>query len=116
MKRFSLWITIVLAAGCLASLVAGCKREQPSEWKTSGTRVSLSELREAFEGSPDKDVQGWLSDAAVSVHYGAYANALSALNKLASHPGATAKQKQVAEKVSTQIKALAAKAQASKAN
>jgi hypothetical protein len=103
------WIILMLAAGCQL-MTDGCKKqEQPSEWKTQGVRVSLTELRQAFASAPSDEIETCLSDAATSLRYGAYAKALAALDKLANNPGATAQQKKVIDKVRAQVNKLAAK-------
>ena len=99
----------MLAACCLV-LTDGCKKqEQSTEWKTQGVRVSLTELRQAFPSAPGTETEACLNDAATSLHYGEYAKALAALDKLANDPGATAQQKKVIDKVIGQVKELAAK-------
>ncbi len=105
----SSWIILMLAACCLL-MTDGCKKqEQPSEWKTQGVPVSLTELRQVFAGAPGADIETCLSDAATSLRYGEYAKALAALDKLANNPGATAQQKKVIDKVRGQVNELAAK-------
>jgi hypothetical protein len=103
------WIIMMLASGCLV-LANGCKKqEKPAEWKMVGGRVSLTELRQAFPSAPGADIEACLNDAATGLHYGEYAKALTALDKLANNPGATAQQKKVIDKVRGQVNELAAK-------
>jgi hypothetical protein len=103
------WIIMLLAAGCLV-VADGCKKqEKPTERKTLGVRVSMSELRQAFKNAPGAEIQAWLSDAAMGLHHGEYTNALAALEKLANHPGLTAQQKKVTSEVISQVKQLAMK-------
>jgi hypothetical protein len=103
------WIIAVLAAGCLV-FGEGCKKkEQPSEWNTSGVRVSLSELRQAFENTQAPEIQTCLNDAAVGLRYGQYAKVLASLEKLAGNSALTAQQKAVTAKVIGQVKQLAEK-------
>ena len=99
----------MLAAGCLL-MTDGCKKqEQPTEWKTQGVRVSLTELRQAFPTAPSAEIEACLSDVPTSLRYGQYAKALAALDKLANSPDATAQQKKVIDKVRGQVNELAAK-------
>jgi hypothetical protein len=110
------WIIMMMAAFCLV-FADGCKQQaKPAEWKNSGTRVSMSELRQAFKDSSDKDVQAWLSEVAVGLRYGEYPNSMAALEKLANQPGLTAKQKEVTSEVVGQVKQLVEKSQASHGN
>lgn len=108
MKRCFDWILVAVAAGCLTVAVEGCKKQEKSEWTTVGKKVSMTELRNTFQSLSDQQVQTWLSDVAVSLHYGQYATTLAALEKLAAHPKATPKQKMAANKVMEQVKQLAA--------
>jgi hypothetical protein len=108
----SYWIIMMLAAGSLV-FADGCKKqEKPSEWKTEGVRVSMTELRQAFPSAPGAEIEACLNDAATGLHYGEYAKVLAALDKLANNPGSTAQQKKVIGKVIGQVKELAAKSQA----
>ena len=77
-----------------------------------GKRVSVTALRQAFESAPDKEIQAWISDAVSSLHYGEYAKSLTALEKLANHPGLTAQQKKITNAVIGQVKQLATSYQA----
>ena len=106
------WILIAMAVGCLV-FAAGCKKqEKPSEWKTLGVRVSLTELRQAFKDAPGDEIQAWLSDAEVALRQGQYTMTLATLDKLANRPGLTAQQKKVTSEVISQVKQLAANRQA----
>jgi hypothetical protein len=107
------WTIMIMAACCLV-FADGCKkREEPAEWKRSGTRVSMSELRQAFKNAPGEDVQAWLSEVAVGLRYGEYSGALAALEKISNQPGLTAQQKKINGEVIGQVKQLAANSQAS---
>jgi hypothetical protein len=114
MKRLSNWLLLTLAVGCLALATNGCNR-QASEQEASGTRVSLTELRNAFEDVQDKDVQAAVNDTLMSIRVGQYTATLAALDKLANYSSATSSQKKVTAKVISQVKALAAKNQAAAA-
>jgi len=110
------WIILVLAVGCLV-LAEGCKKQdKPSELKALGTRVSLTELRQAFENARGGEIQTWVSDVASAVHHGEYTNALAALEKLANLPNLTARQKKVTGEVVSQVKQLAMKSLAPPGN
>lgn len=100
----------MMAAGCLV-FADGCKKQEPSEWKTLGTRVSMSELRQAFKDASGDGIQSCLSDVTMGVHYGEYTKALAALEKLANQPGLTARQKKAISEVTSQVKELAMKYQ-----
>lgn len=108
----SIWIIMLLAAGCLA-LADGCKKqEKASERNTVGVRVSMSKLRQAFQNAPGAEIQACLNEAAVGLRYGQYTSVLAALEKLANNPGLTAQQKKVTDKVIGQVKELALKSRA----
>jgi hypothetical protein len=109
--KFSYWLVAVVV-GCCLVVGEGCKKKESSEWQTLGARVSLTEFREAFAGAEGNEIPVLVNDAAVSVRYGQYTNALVILQKLANQPSLTAQQKKMASRVVSQVEQLAARSQA----
>ena len=97
------YLLMILQAGVIA--VAGCTKAQPPPQPTTvnGMRLDVSKLRQAFaDASPT--LQRSVSAVTMPLRYGQKAEALAALEKLASSPDLTEPQKKAANELLEQLR------------
>ncbi len=104
------WISSILAAALLAEAGCGEAQKAPQPTIINGVKVDLARFQQAFTTAP-ADLQTSAFKVTMSIRYRQYAEAVAAVEKIATAPGLTEPQRTVTTNVLQQLKQVLTRAQ-----